>query len=118
MLDHFPSTKAAEGEAEQQTRDARLKIVCENSAKFSINLHVLVTAVTKMCRFLEGFQLRVRGPQVHYLNVRGLGGTTRHPTKANGLYVVLQRVEVKDGAGVCPPHLQVFREHNLELQQH
>lgn len=53
--------------------------------------------------------------QVCYLNVEvGLRWTTRHPTKANGLNVVLQRVQVKDGAGVCPPHLQVFREDNFE----
>lgn len=34
--------------------------------------------------------------------------STRHPAEALGLDVVLQRVEVKDGAGVCPPHLQVL----------
>lgn len=47
----------------------------------------------------------------------GVRWTTRHPAEAHGLDVVLQRVKLKDGAGVRPPHLQVFREeaegHNL-----
>lgn len=57
--------------------------------------------------------------QVCYLNRGGgLGRATRHPTKANGLNVVLQRIQVKDGAGVCPPHLQVFREEQLAVKLH
>lgn len=46
----------------------------------------------------------------YFSRERGVRWTTRHPAEALGLDVVLQRVKVKDGAGVCPPHLQVFRE--------
>lgn len=88
MLDHVPITKAWEGEAQRQQSSTV-------RGPSGVNDH--------RCIIWKG---------------GGLGWTTRHPTKTNGLYVVLQWVEVKDGAGVCPPHLQVFREDNRVLQQH
>lgn len=55
-------------------------------------------------------QIRVVSMTVVMWWISGGGGTTGHPAQALGLDVVLHRVKVKDGAWICPPHLQVFTQ--------